>query len=226
MKILVTGGSGFIGRAVCALAVERGLTVTSLSRHGASLPTHTPLLERVTWLRGSVFDEQALASALQGVGAVVHCVGIGRERPGKDESFKRVNGDSAIAVANAAKMVSVPIFVFLSAGEKPPWAHEEYLSSKRRAEVALAKLAERLVILRPGLVYGPEKRLASFAAGLLRAVATVRTPGTRLEANTPVTVNVVARAVLRAVLDPNARGVVEPARIASFAEVALATTGA
>ncbi|MEZ0314428.1 MAG: NAD-dependent epimerase/dehydratase family protein [Myxococcota bacterium] len=224
MKILVTGGSGFIGRAVCALAVERGLTVTSLSRHGPSLPTHTPVLAKVSWLRGSVFDEQGLDAALQGVEAVVHCVGIGRERPSKDESFKRVNGDSAIVVGEAAKRAGVRAFVFLSAGEKPPWAHEEYLSSKRRAEVAIAKICERLVVLRPGLVYGPEKRLATFAAGLLRAVATVRTPGPRLEANTPVSAATVARAVMRAVLDPNARGVVEPARIAGFAEVALAVT--
>ncbi len=223
MKILVTGGSGFIGRAVCALAVERGLVVTSLSRHGASLPTHTQTLEKVTWLKGSVFDGPGLDAALEGVGAVVHCVGIGRERAGKDETFKRMNGDSAIVVAEAAKKAGVPTFVFVSAGEKPPWAHEEHLSSKRRAEVALAKICERLVVLRPGLVYGAERRLASFAASFLRAARVLRAPGPRLEANTPVHVEVMARAALRAVLDPNTRGVVEPDRIEAFATVALST---
>ena len=164
MKLLVTGGSGFIGRAVCALAVERGLAVTSLSRHGASLPTHTPTLEQVTWRKGSVFDAPVLESAVNDVGAVVHCVGIGRERAGKDETFKRLNGDSAIVVAEAAKK-----------------------------------------------------------AGVMRLASIFRAPGPRFEANTPVRVEVVARAVLRAVLDPTARGVIEPTRIAGFAEVALTT---
>ncbi len=222
MKLLVTGGSGFIGRAVCALAVERGMTVVSLSRHGAPLLTHTQALEKVSWLKGSVFDA-ALVTALDGVEAVVHCVGISKERSGKDESFKRANGDSAIVVAEAAKARSVPTFVFLSAGEKPPWAHEEYLSSKRRAELALAKICERLVVLRPGLVYGSERRLASFTATAMRLLALVRAPSREADANTPVSLDVMARAVLRAVVDPNARGVIEPARIASFANVALAT---
>lgn len=222
MKLLVTGGSGFIGRAVCALAVDRGMQVVSLSRHGASLPTQTQALQKVTWVKGSVFDS-ALTTAMEGVNAVVHCVGTSRERSGKDETFKRANGDSAIVVAEAAKAQNVPTFVFLSAGEKPPWAHEEYLSSKRRAEMALAKICERLVVLRPGLVYGAERRLASLTATTMRLLNLVRAPSKSADANTPVALDVMARAVLRAVVDPNARGVIEPARIASFANVALST---
>lgn len=222
MKILVTGGNGFVGRAVCAMAVERGLDVASLSRTGAPLVT-SGALQQVEWLRGNVFDGAVLEQALSGVDAVVHSIGISREHPSRRESFRMVNGDAAIAVGDAARKAGVGTFVFLSAGEKPPWAHEEYLSSKRRAELALAKLCERLVVLRPGLVYGPERKLATFVAQVLRVSGFVHKATRESAAITPIHITTLARAVLRALSDPGARGVVEAPRLATFAEVALAT---
>jgi NADH dehydrogenase len=122
----------------------------------------------------------------------VHCIGISREHG--EDTFKRTNGDAAIVVGEAARAAGVVTFVFLSAAEKPPWAHEEYLSSKRRAEVVLAKTGMRVVIMRPGLVYGSERPLSVLAARLLKA-ARALTANALVQANAPIRVRMLAKAI-------------------------------
>lgn len=221
MMVLVTGGNGFIGRAVCASAVERGIVVRSLSRSGRPAVPGA-WLEQVDWQRGNVFDSDTLTKALKGVSAVVHCIGISRERKDVGETFKRCNGDAAIAVGEAASKAAVRDFVFVSAAEKPPWAHEEYLSSKRRAELVLAKSSMRLVVLRPGLVYGEERPLAVLAARLLKAALGMKIRMPLVRGNAPIRVSRVARAVIRALQNPEIQGILEVTRIAELGETALA----
>lgn len=72
-RILVTGGAGFIGRAIVALAVERGAAVRVLDSvrpdvHGG--PVTLP--EPVELQRGDVTDPAAVAAALEGVDVVCH----------------------------------------------------------------------------------------------------------------------------------------------------------
>lgn len=210
--LLVTGANGFIGRSVCAAATRSGLDVVGLSRGGAPAPVPKDL-ERVRWFRGDAFDAVALKSALHGVTAIAHCIGIARERPSKRETWSRVNGDAAIAVGEAALSAGVKSFVFVSAAEKPPWAHEEYLSSKRRAEHALAKLDLRLVVVRPGLVYGDERPASRVAALALKAAQTFGVGMPLVRANAPLPVDALARAIVRAVLDERLRGTLEGASL-------------
>ena len=68
MNILVTGGGGFLGQALCRGLVERGHAVTSFNRG------HYPELEAlgVRQLRGDLADAEAVAAALAGVEAVFH----------------------------------------------------------------------------------------------------------------------------------------------------------
>jgi len=68
MKILVTGGGGFLGQALCRGLVERGHDVASFNRG------HYPALEvlGVRQLRGDLADAQAVAEAARGVDAIFH----------------------------------------------------------------------------------------------------------------------------------------------------------
>ena len=211
LKLLVTGANGFIGRAVCELF---GGTPRGLARRGAPSPLPDGL-KGVEWFTGSVFDADILAKAVTGVSAVVHCVGILREH-GKD-TFKKVNGDAAIAVGEAARAAGAHTFVFLSAAEKPPLVHEEYLSSKRRAEVALVKTGMRVVIMRPGLVYGAERPLSVLAARLLKAARAV-SGSTLLRANAPIRVRMLAKAIVVALHDSSVHGVIEVPRMRELAQ--------
>ncbi|KAI0306460.1 NAD(P)-binding protein [Multifurca ochricompacta] len=78
-KILVVGGNGFIGSAVCRAALRRGYQVTSISSSGRPFQTpkgHTPVwTEKVEWVMADALRPETYSHILPGVSAVVHTLG-------------------------------------------------------------------------------------------------------------------------------------------------------
>jgi uncharacterized protein YbjT (DUF2867 family) len=210
-KLVVLGGSGFIGREVCRVAVQRGYEVVSLSRRGAP---GSGAASGVRWLQADVASDGAWKDELRGATAVIHTLGILREHSRQNITFKRINGDSAILAGEAAVAASVEAFVFLSSAEKPPLVHEEYLTSKRRAEVALQKLPLRVTVLRPGFVYGIGRAASLLPGAALRAAWLTRVRPRAVQSLRPIAVHEVARAAVRAAFEPEVRGVIDPEALA------------
>lgn len=208
MKILVTGGTGFIGGEICRQAVEAGHEVVGLARGGRPMGSEA-WLDRVRWVRGDVREVTGWRKELRGCGAVVHCVGIIREAPARGVTFERINGDAVIAVATAAADAGVGAFVFLSASDKPPLLRDAYLTAKRRAEAAIARLPLRGASLRPGFVYGRARLPSLPAAALLRVARHLPVVGPRARGSRPLPVETVARAALAAATRDDLRGVVD-----------------
>ena len=79
-RLLVLGGTGFVGREVCAAAVKRGYEVTSLSRRGTK-PTNvgggatSALLDAVTWVGGDATSYDTVRSMVEEADCVVHTIG-------------------------------------------------------------------------------------------------------------------------------------------------------
>jgi nucleoside-diphosphate-sugar epimerase len=68
MKVLVTGGGGFLGQAICARLIERGHEVLSYNRG-----TYPALAARgVRQIQGDLADFDSLADACVGIDAVFH----------------------------------------------------------------------------------------------------------------------------------------------------------
>ena len=155
--VLVTGASGFIGRAACEEFAKRGWTV----RPGVRTAT-TDLVKG--WPLGSV-------------DVVVHLAGIAHELHGQNAEavYQEMNCSATERLAQAAVQAGVRRFVFMSsikvngehtppdrpfrAGDAPQ-PQDRYARSKWAAERALGRLASQIeiVILRPPLVYGPGVR--------------------------------------------------------------------
>ncbi|KAH9005274.1 mitochondrial protein [Lactarius hatsudake] len=78
-KLLVVGGNGFIGSAVCRVALRHGYQVTSISSSGRPFQTpkgHTPAwTKKVEWLTADALRPETYSHLLPGVSAVVHTLG-------------------------------------------------------------------------------------------------------------------------------------------------------
>jgi nucleoside-diphosphate-sugar epimerase len=174
-KVLVTGGTGFVGVAVLRrLSDENGIAlIAPVRRKDAELPVGvTPvfideLSGKTNWLR-----------FLDGVDMVVHCaarVHVLKEKAVDPlELYNEVNKDGTVALAHQSAAAGVKRFVFLSSikvnGEATALGHpfkaesqiaptDPYAISKASAERALRIIAAQsgmeVVIIRPPLIYGP-----------------------------------------------------------------------
>ncbi|KAG9019659.1 hypothetical protein FRB90_012005 [Tulasnella sp. 427] len=79
-SILVVGGNGFLGSAVCRRALAKGLEVASISSSGQPFRTpkgHVPSwTDKVKWHAASALEPSSYASLLDGKTAVVHTLGV------------------------------------------------------------------------------------------------------------------------------------------------------
>ncbi|WP_315700926.1 MULTISPECIES: NAD-dependent epimerase/dehydratase family protein [unclassified Bradyrhizobium] len=109
MKVLVTGGSGFIGHHLVSALVARNVDVRVLD---IRCPTH--MTAEVQYLEGSVLDAAAVREAVNGVDQVYHLAGLpGMWMPDR-EDFHRVNCIGTETVLAAARNANVRRFLHCS----------------------------------------------------------------------------------------------------------------
>lgn len=218
-KIVVVGGSGFVGSAICKAAVSEGIEVVSLSRSGKPSSSDA-WADQVTWVTGDVFyvnwDE-----VLPGATAVVSTLG----GFGNEEQMKKINGEANILVVGAAKEYGVPKFILISVHDYnlPSFLlNSGYFTGKRSAESeVLAKYPNSGVVLRPGFIYGkrkvdgyeipldvigePAEKILSAIENFTKPLSSI--PGSDLLLAPPVSVDDIAYAVVNAVSDDDMFGV-------------------
>jgi uncharacterized protein YbjT (DUF2867 family) len=209
--LLVLGGSGFIGREICRRAIADGHTVISVSRSGRP-NTDARWTDDVQWVTADVFAPNEWREHLSDATAVVHSIAYISADPRSDAQFERINGDSAIIAAAEAVLEGIETFVFLSAAFEPPIIPEAYLAAKRRAERAICGLDCRLVVLRPGPVYGSGGHGppgTNAAMRLIDGVSSVDDDGCQLGDARPLSVESVAATAVRAVSDETLSGIID-----------------
>ncbi|UBU08687.1 NAD-dependent epimerase/dehydratase family protein [Nonomuraea gerenzanensis] len=169
MKVLVTGGGGFLGQAVCRLLAERGEQVSALNRRRYPALAELGVVQHAADIR----DQDAVRAAVTGCEAVVHCAALaGLWGPASAYRSTNVRGTAnvidACLRAGVARLVHTSSPSVVHAGrdlegvdESAPYARRfpaAYPASKAGAErLVLAADGDRLatVALRPHLVWGP-----------------------------------------------------------------------
>lgn len=150
MKILLTGGAGFLGRHVARAASAAGHEVLVLSRH----PDRVGALPRsVHAVAGDLTRPESLGQLPDwGAQVVIHAAAIVAD---DDPNLAEVNvSGTGNLLAALARAVVVPRLVHVSTfavEDIPPTAYSE---SKLRAEEAVRKCGLPFVVLRPSLIYG------------------------------------------------------------------------
>jgi NADH dehydrogenase len=170
MRVLVTGGTGFIGSHVVAALLARlpEAAIRVLSRR---VQTAHRWGRRVQVVQGNVTQPASLAAALTGVDAVIHCVqfpGNPVEDPARGWTWWNVDARGTENLAAAARAWGCRRFVYLSAAGAAPGRTEPWLRAKAAAEQAIAASGLAAVVLRPTWVYGPGDRRVSRMARAIR----------------------------------------------------------
>ncbi len=167
-KVLVTGGTGFIGgRLAERLAVEEGAQVRVLVHDWRKAAWVSRA--NVELIQGDITDAASLGRAMQGCDTVFHCVGVG----GTYEHCKRVNVDGTRNVLDSAIRMDVKKIVYLSTiavhGPNPPDNANEkdefrrfgtpYGDSKIAAEELVWSYWKEkhipVTVIRPTFIWGP-----------------------------------------------------------------------
>lgn len=164
MRVLVTGATGFIGRALVAALLRAGHAVVCASRRPRPADGEQPWCEPLAVDFAAVPDVHWWSARLAGVDAVVNAVGILREQDG--QTFQALHAQAPIALFAACARAGVPLVVQISALGADAGAQSRYHLTKRAADDALRQLPLRSTIVQPSLVYGAGGASASMFNGM------------------------------------------------------------
>jgi uncharacterized protein YbjT (DUF2867 family) len=164
MNVLVTGGTGFIGRTLCAELADRGHDVTALAR----TPDPDALPAGVETATGDVSAYDSIESAFEGQDAVVNLVALSPlfEPSGGNEMHDRVHRRGTEHCLRAADEHGVDRFVQMSALGADPDGDTHYIRAKGRAEELVRDSDIAWTIFRPSVVFGDGGQFLSFTRKL------------------------------------------------------------
>jgi uncharacterized protein YbjT (DUF2867 family) len=152
--VLVLGASGFIGARVARQAAIAGLDVRAGARHPDSAQRRLP---QFRWVKAD-FEELTEPAAwlplLQGVAAVVNCVGVLQDAAGDSSEIAHVTAPQALLAA--CEQSGVRRFVHISAIGADEGVETRYARDKAKTEQMLAASGLEWVVIRPSLVVARE----------------------------------------------------------------------
>jgi uncharacterized protein YbjT (DUF2867 family) len=204
-KLLVLGGTGFVGRSVCEKLVERsvgaGGHVVVPSRRPARAK-HIQLLPTVQVVQADVFDERQLASLVAGCDAVINLVAI---LHGSEAEFQRAHVELPRTLASACLAANVRRVVHVSALGAAASAPSQYQRSKAAGERVLGTAGLDLTVLRPSVIFGEHDSFLNLFAALQAVFPLVPLAGAQARFQ-PVWVEDVAAALVRCLDDATTIG--------------------
>jgi uncharacterized protein YbjT (DUF2867 family) len=213
-QIFVTGPTGYLGRHVIPMLLDRGHMVRGLVRRGSeqNLPAGCdPIV-------GDALDRSTFAHTIGPADTFLQLVGVPHPSPAKAQQFLDIDLRSAVESIKAARAARVAHFVYISVAQPAP-VMRAYQAARKEAERTLRESGLRHTILRPFYVLGPGHYWPYLLVPAYWALE--RWPSTRATAQRLglVTVRQMASAIVDAIEHPANRS-----RIVQVPEIRLTPT--
>ncbi|MFQ5511233.1 MAG: complex I NDUFA9 subunit family protein [Candidatus Krumholzibacteriia bacterium] len=152
MKVLVTGGTGYVGSRLRESLRAAGHDVRLLVRRGSEHKVTEPDAYEIT--QGDIFNTNACLRACDGVDGVVNLVGIIREQRSRGVTFDQYHRVAAGNILDAARRMGVERFIHMSALGVRKDARSAYHRTKYAGERLVRESPLRWTIFRPSLIFG------------------------------------------------------------------------
>jgi NADH dehydrogenase len=193
-KVLVVGGSGFVGRHIVARLAGAGDRVIVPTRRRDNA-RHLFLLPTVEVVEADVGEAATLQALARGADAVINLVGILNEAGGA--TFARAHVDVTRHCIAACRAAGVPRLVQMSALNADPAGPSRYQRSKGDAEAAIRASGLDWTIFQPSVIFGREDAFLNLFARLQRFLPVMALAGADVRFQ-PVYVGDVAECFVRA----------------------------
>ncbi len=194
MNILILGGSGFVGRAICSKLASAGHSITVPTRKRDNARA-VYLLPTVTVIEADPSDLSTLTHLVRGHDAVINLIGI------LNGDFERAHVTFTETALAACKAAGVSRYVHMSALGAAIDGPSQYQKSKAKADALVLASGLDVTIFAPSVIFGRgDSFLTKFAnmIGLLPPLMPMVLPGAGAQFQ-PVWVDDVARAVVNCI---------------------------
>jgi NADH dehydrogenase len=201
--IIVTGGTGFVGTAVCRALRDKGRMVTAVSRTRKP----RPIIKTgggIEFRTASVLDPASLDAAFKGAVAVVHLVGIIFQSRGA--TFEKIHVEGTRNVLDAAKRAGAKRFLHMSALGASASAPTAYWRTKGQAEDLVKASGLDWTIFRPSIIFGEDDDFVNRFASMARYLPFMPVIGSGKTRMQPIWVDDVAAAFAHALEDDRTIG--------------------
>jgi uncharacterized protein YbjT (DUF2867 family) len=205
MRIVVTGGTGFIGREVVARLLETGSDQVAITTRS---PEQARFAGRVEAIQAFAGDAGSLGRAFARADVVVHAIQFPNhpvEDPRRGRTYLEVDGEGTRTAVRVARNMGVRRFVYLSGAGAGQGRSESWFRAKDMAEDAIRASGLEYALLRPSWIYGPGDRSMNRFVFFCRHLPLVPVIGDGRSAVHPVSVRDVGRCVAEAVRREDAR---------------------
>lgn len=200
-KILILGGTGFVGRHLCEKLAGLPWRVTVVTRRRASAK-HLQMLPMVDITEVSSHDTAALTPLLAEHDAVVNLVAI---LHGTEAAFEKAHVQLPLELARACDAVGQRRIVHISALGASLDAPSMYQRSKARGEAVLLGSGLDVSVLRPSVIFGSEDKFLNTFASLQQMLPVIPLAGSSARFQ-PVWVEDVATAIVKCLEDKTTIG--------------------
>jgi uncharacterized protein YbjT (DUF2867 family) len=200
MRIVVTGGTGFIGSAVVGQLLESGQDRIAVTTRDPDSPDRWS--GRVERLQAFAGDPTSLGKAFARADVVVHAIQFPNhpvEDPSRGRTYLEVDGLGTEVAARVARNMGVRRFVYLSGAGAGQGRPQPWFQAKDRAEAAIRAAGMEYALVRPSWIYGAGDRSMSRFVTFCRYFPVVPVIGDGRTPVYPIYVKDVARCVAAAV---------------------------